>query len=127
MWLFLDLFVEIVELQDQIHCNFHINMILLVAEIAARVDTLKNHLGGTAMAQARSFQDYVAHRFHNELSAAIEGFLAENTSKLNLSSFSVRSVDNAELSDIRVMHVYVDNLPDMKIAFDVLVEADIVI
>lgn len=80
------------------------------------------------MAQARSFRDYVATRFEDELSAAVEGFLEEGgVSQIDLSSRYVRTIDAAELSGLRVMQVYVDDRPDMRIAFDVLVEADIVI
>ena len=79
------------------------------------------------MAQARSFRDYVTHRFYNELFAAITDFLTDGASALNISSYSVRTIDHAELTDIRIMQVFVENRPDMKIAFDVLVEGEVAI
>lgn len=79
------------------------------------------------MAQTRSFKEYVANRFYNDLCAAVSGFLDENHQNLNISSRFVRTVDGVELSDITVKHVYIDNAPGMKITFDVLLEAEIVI
>lgn len=75
------------------------------------------------MSQARSFRDYIAHRFYNELFDAVSDFLSENAGTLGVRSYSVRSVDTARLEDIDVKAVLVDNRPDMGIAFDVLVEA----
>lgn len=75
------------------------------------------------MAQVRSFRDYVSHRFYNELYASIADFLTDGAATLGVSSRTVRSIDSAELSEIDVKQVYVDNRPDMKIAFDVLLEA----
>lgn len=77
------------------------------------------------MAQTRSFKEYVANRFYNDLFAAVSGFLCENRQNLNVSSRVVRTVDDVELSDITVKHVYIGNLPGMKIAFDILLEAEI--
>lgn len=76
------------------------------------------------MAQHRSFKEYIANRFYNELFSAVSDFLRDNCGNLNVASRSVRTVDNAELSDINVKHTYVDNLPGMKIAFDILLEAE---
>ena len=76
------------------------------------------------MAQ-RSCREYVANRFYNELFNAVAASLQDGSGKLRFSSRSVRSVDSAELSDIEVKQVYVNNRPDMQIAFDVLVEAEI--
>ena len=76
------------------------------------------------MALHRSFKEYIANRYYNELFSAVSDFLRDNCANLNVSSRSVRTVDNAELSDINVKHAYVDNLPGMKIAFDILLEAE---
>jgi len=77
------------------------------------------------MAQNRSFRDYVSNRFYDQIHAAIAGFLEERADELRFSSYSVRSVDSTELSDIDVKQVYVDNRPGMGIAFDIIVEAQI--
>ncbi len=76
------------------------------------------------MAQNRSFKDYVANRFYNELFDAVSSYLEQNHRDLDVSSQLVRTIDGAELSDIDIKSVFVDNLPGMKIAFDVLLEAE---
>ena len=76
------------------------------------------------MAQNRSFKEYVANRFYNELFDAVSSYLEQNHRDLDVSSQLVRTIDSAELSDIDIKSVFVDNLPGMKIAFDVLLEAE---
>jgi hypothetical protein len=66
------------------------------------------------MAQHRSFKEYIANRFYNELFSAVSDFLRDNCEKLDVSSRFVRTVDNAELSDINVKHAYVDILPHVN-------------
>ena len=75
------------------------------------------------MTQARSFREYISHRFYNELFAATAVFLADCIASLDISSRKVSSIDTVDLSDIDVKQVYVDNRLDMRIAFDVLLEA----
>lgn len=76
------------------------------------------------MAQDRSFKEYVADRFYNELYGSVSNWLEQNCQSLDVSSRLVRTIDRAELSDINVKCVYVENLPGMKIAFDVILEAE---
>lgn len=76
------------------------------------------------MVQSRSFKDYVSNRFYNELFDAVSSYLEQNHRVLDVSSQLVRTIDSAELSDIDIKSVFVDNLPDMKIEFDVLLEAE---
>ncbi|NLE04240.1 MAG: transcriptional regulator, partial [Crenarchaeota archaeon] len=76
------------------------------------------------MTQNRSFKDYIANRFYNELFDAVSSYLEQNHRNLDVSSQLVRTIDSAELSDIDIKSVFVDNLPGMKIAFDVLLEAE---
>lgn len=76
------------------------------------------------MAQNRSFKDYVANRFYNELYDAVSGYLEQNQNDLDVSSRLVRTIDSAELSDIDIKNVLVNNLPGMNISFDVLLEAE---
>ena len=76
------------------------------------------------MAQDRSFKNYIANRFFNELYDAVASYLEQNHRDLDVSSQLVRIIDKAELSDIDIKSVFVNNLPGMKIAFDVLLEAD---
>lgn len=76
------------------------------------------------MAQNRSIKEYVANRFYNELWEAVSDYLGQNCRNLDVSSRLVRTIDRAELSDIDIKCVYVENLPGMKIAFDVILEAE---
>ncbi len=75
------------------------------------------------MSKDRSFKAYVAHRFYNELFYAVRDYLNRNTRTITTKSQQVRQVDHAWLSDIAVKHVYVEDRPGTRIAFDVLVEA----
>ena len=76
------------------------------------------------MAEDRSFKDYVAHRFYNEVFDAVKDYVTHHHSRLTVRSHQVHRVDDAWLSDLSVKHVYVEERPGAKIAFDVLVEAD---
>lgn len=77
------------------------------------------------MAGNRSFKDYVADRFYNELFAAIQSYTADNYDDLDLRLYRVRNIGGIEMSDIEVKFVSVNDLPDMKIDFDVAVEAEL--
>lgn len=77
------------------------------------------------MRNNRSFTDYVANRFYNELFAAIQNYVTENNDNLDLRLYRVKNIGGIELSDIEVKFVSVNNLPDMKIEFDVAVEAEL--
>jgi DNA-binding Xre family transcriptional regulator len=76
------------------------------------------------MTQNRSFKNYVTNRFYNELYDTVSSYLEHNHRDLDVSSHVVRTIDSAELLDIDIKSVLVDNLPGMKIAFDVLLEAE---
>ncbi len=76
------------------------------------------------MGRARSFKDYVAYRFYNELFDAVNSHLNRNIGSISTKSQKVRRIDHAWLSDIAVKHVFVEDQPGARIAFDVLVEAD---
>ncbi len=76
------------------------------------------------MAHSRSFKEYVANRFYNKLFDTLSSYLELNHRDLDVSSRLVRTIDNTELSDIDIKNVFVNNLPGMKIAFDVLLEAE---
>ena len=73
----------------------------------------------------RSFTDYVRSRFYNELYSAIEVYVEENVDSLDLNLRNVRNVGEATLSDMEIKFVSVNDLTDMKIEFDVVVEAEI--
>ena len=76
------------------------------------------------MAKDRSFKEYVAFRFYNELFDAVNSHLNRNVGSISNKSQEVRRIDHALLSDIAVKHVFVEDQPGARIAFDVLVEVD---
>lgn len=77
------------------------------------------------MAQNRSFTDYVANKFYNEMFETTEKYVKENYDHLYLRLNKVRNIGGIELSEIEVKFVSVNDLPDMKIGFDVVLEADL--
>ena len=79
----------------------------------------------SVVATNRSFKEYVADRFENELFIAIKNYVTENQGNLDLRLYKVRNISGAELADINVKYVSVNDLPDMKIEFDVVVEAEL--
>ncbi|TDT71554.1 helix-turn-helix protein [Hypnocyclicus thermotrophus] len=77
------------------------------------------------MAGNRSFRDYVADRFENEMYAAIQSYATDNYNNLDLQLYRVRKIGGIELSDIEVKFVSVSDLPDMEIEFDVVVGVEL--
>lgn len=77
------------------------------------------------MSKDRSFTEYISHRFYNEIFNAVDQFIVSHTDTLDLHSRTVKSIDAASLSDITIKQVGVDDRPDMRIAFDVILEAEI--
>ena len=77
------------------------------------------------MSGNRSFKDYVADRFYNEIFAAIQSYTTDNYDDLDLKLYRVRNIGGIELSDIEVKFVSVNDLPGMKIEFDVVVETEL--
>lgn len=77
------------------------------------------------MAGNRSFTDYVADRFENELFDIIQSYVSESNLEIDLRLYRVRTIGGIELSDLKVKSVSISDLPDMKIEFDVVVEAEL--
>lgn len=77
------------------------------------------------MPRERSFKDYVADRFYNELYDGIQEFIKENPHNLDLNLYRVQDIDEIELTDIRVVFVDVHDQPGTGISFDIAVDADI--
>jgi len=76
------------------------------------------------MAKDRSFTNYVADRFYNELFDAIKNFIRNDPGKLDLYLYKVKNMSHAWLNDIYVRAVSVNDCPEMRITFTVIVEAD---
>ena len=77
------------------------------------------------MPRERSFKDYVADRFYNELCDGIREFIKDNPRDLDLKLYRVQDIDDIELSDVRVVFVDVHDQPGTGISFDIAVDADI--
>ena len=77
------------------------------------------------MPRERSFKDYVADRFYNELYDGIREFIKDNPRDLDLKLYRVQDIDDIELSDVRVVFVDVHDQPGTGISFDIAVDADI--
>ncbi|HHX18138.1 MAG TPA: transcriptional regulator, partial [Clostridium sp.] len=75
------------------------------------------------MPNNRSFKAYVFNRFYNDFHEAISIFISENHEMLDIKSWNVDRVDETYLDDINIKHIYINDLPGMKVAFDVLIEA----
>lgn len=71
------------------------------------------------MANTRSFTEYVAKTFDNQFWAAAETYLDENIESLDIELYRIRKAGDPEIAYVKVEHVWVDDLPEMKIQFDV--------
>lgn len=67
----------------------------------------------------RSFTDYVAKRFDNNFWAIAEKYIDENKDALGIELYKIHRAGEREITDVVVEHVWVDDLPEMKIQFDV--------
>ena len=77
------------------------------------------------MAGNRSFTDYVANRFYNGLYATIESYIEKNRENLDLHLRRVHNMGEVSLSDIEVKSVSVNDIAEIKIEFDVILDAEI--
>ena len=77
------------------------------------------------MARDRSFTEYIADRFYDGLFRCVQNHVKDaDVSELGLRSRSVQDFHEVELTEIEVKSVSVGDLPDMAIAFDVVVDAE---
>ena len=76
------------------------------------------------MPQNRSFTEFVADRFENELWESVETIITDTPERLDLNLRKVKTIDTIELQEIKVEHVWTDDLPGMEISFDVAVSAE---
>ena len=77
------------------------------------------------MAGDRSFTDYVKSRFFNDLYSAAEKYVEQNWESLDLDLRNIHRVGEIAMSDMTIKFVSVNDLPDLKIEFDVVVDAEI--
>ena len=71
------------------------------------------------MAGNRSFTEYVKNTYDNQFWAIAEEYLHENIDPLNMKLYKVHKAGEPEITDVQVEHVWVEDLPEMKIQFDV--------
>lgn len=71
------------------------------------------------MGDSRSFTEYVSKTFDNHFWIVAEEYLRENFDALDVELYKIHKAGELEISDVHVEHVWVDDLPEMKIQFDV--------
>lgn len=71
------------------------------------------------MAQNRSFKDYIAKRFDNKFWEIAERYLQDEFDAASLTFYRLHRVGQPEIDEVKVEHVWVDDLPGMDIQFDV--------
>lgn len=77
------------------------------------------------MATGRSFAEYVKNKCYNGLCQAAKEYVNENWESLNLYIRNVHRIGNIELVDASVQRVYVRDLPEMRVAFEVGLELEL--
>lgn len=77
------------------------------------------------MAGDRSFADYVQEKLYNRIYKSVEEFVKLNWEHLDLDISNVHSVGGVAMTDMVIQFVSVGDLPDLKIQFDVVVDAEI--
>lgn len=79
------------------------------------------------MAGNRSFKEYIARRFDNQIFNAIaayaDSFGREDFDQLGLQIYRLHQIGDFELSETTVLHTAIYDLPEMRIGFDIRVEA----
>ncbi len=81
--------------------------------------------GGHTMAGDRSFAAYIGNRFYNDCYLALEGYVEDNKDSLDFELHNVRRVGEISLTDMEIKTVWVNDLPGMRLEFDVVVEGEI--
>lgn len=77
------------------------------------------------MGNNRSFKNFVANRFHDEMYECIQSYITENCKSLDSDLQNVKNIGDAVLSDIEVISVYINDLPEMRIEFNTLVATEV--
>lgn len=79
------------------------------------------------MVNNRSFTEFVKDKCYNDLFLCGRRFYQTRLDELNLWTHHVHQIGKTELADIYIQRVYVRNLPEMRIAFDVAVQLELVV
>lgn len=79
------------------------------------------------MAQTRSFAEYVKEKCYNGLFEATEQFVEHNWQLLDLYTRHVHKIGAVEFVDATIQRVYVQDLPEMRVTFDVGLELELTV
>lgn len=77
------------------------------------------------MTAGRSFKEFVKDRCYNGLYAAAEKYIADNWESFDLYTRKIHRIGSVEMVDGRIERVYVEDRPEMRVAFDVGFEVDL--
>lgn len=77
------------------------------------------------MAAGRSFAEYVKNKCYSGLYKAAEEYVENEWESLNLHTNRVHRIGDVELIDANIQRVYVEDLPGMKVKFDVGIELEL--
>lgn len=79
------------------------------------------------MPNSRSFAEYVKEKCYNGLYAAAEQYTADNWQTLDLNTRRIRKIGTVEFVDATIQRVYVQDLPEMRVSFDVGLELELTV
>lgn len=71
------------------------------------------------MASGRSFAEYVKDKCYNGLFDVAAQYVDDNWHRLDLYTRNVHRIGEVEFVDATIQRVYVQDLPGMRVAFDV--------
>lgn len=77
------------------------------------------------MATGRSFAEFVKDKCYNGLHQTAEDYVNENWKSMDLYARNVHRVGHAEMIDATIERVYVRDLPEMRVAFEVGMQLEI--
>lgn len=77
------------------------------------------------MATGRSFAEFVKDKCYNGLYQTAEDYVNENWESMDLYTRNVHRVGHAEMIDATIERVYVRDLPEMRVAFEVGMQLEI--
>lgn len=76
---------------------------------------------------SRSFTEYVENTFSSDFWAAAESYLEDSWDPDNYDFDRIHAPGEPEIQDVKVMHVWVEDGPEMQIRFDVALSVDITV
>lgn len=77
------------------------------------------------MAIGRSFAEYIEDKCYDRLYKAAEKYVDDNWKSLHLYSKRIHHIDSVEISDATIQRVYIRDLPDTRVAFEVGLELEV--